>query len=100
MGYGPEIHLGIGTEEGGLWTSDNHEEVAITGTKVNIAYLCVTGPPGVTADADAGTDAETESSEEIEPIDDMSMKDDSGGSLLFEFAAIVFSIFTAVVVVI
>lgn len=98
--YGPEIHLGIGTEEGGVWTSDNHEEVAITGTKVNIAYLCVTGPPGVTADADAGTDAETESSEEIEPSDDMSMKDDSGGSLLFEFTAIVFSIFTAAVVVI
>eukprot|EP00532_Pseudo-nitzschia_australis_P017054 CAMPEP_0168246718 /NCGR_PEP_ID=MMETSP0141_2-20121125/494_1 /TAXON_ID=44445 /ORGANISM="Pseudo-nitzschia australis, Strain 10249 10 AB" /LENGTH=380 /DNA_ID=CAMNT_0008182417 /DNA_START=23 /DNA_END=1162 /DNA_ORIENTATION=+ len=43
--YGPDVHLGIGTEEGGTWTADNHEEVAITGTKVNIAYLCVTGPP-------------------------------------------------------
>lgn len=60
--YGPGVHLGIGTEDGGLWTSDVHEEVAITGTKVNIAYLCVTGPPRATADApiDASIDVPTE----------------------------------------
>jgi len=98
--YGPEIHLGIGTEEGGLWTSDNHEEVAITGTKVNIAYLCVTGPPRVTADTDAENDSKPESSKGTESSDDMSMQDDSGSSVLFEFTAIVFSILTTAVVVV
>jgi len=39
--YGPVIHETVGE----FWTSDNHEEVTITGTKANPSYICVTGPP-------------------------------------------------------
>jgi len=39
--YGPNIHL----TPGDGWTGDLHEETTITGSKVNPAYICVTGPP-------------------------------------------------------
>jgi len=40
--YGPDIH---NVESDSPWTADFHNETAITGTKVNKAYICVTGPP-------------------------------------------------------
>lgn len=43
--YGPGVHNGIGTGEGGAWTTDEHVEAGITGTKPNPSYICVTGPP-------------------------------------------------------
>jgi hypothetical protein len=90
--YGPEVHLGIGTEEGGPWTSDNHEEVAITGTKVNIAYLCVTGPPRVTADdTDVDADSHSHSHDDAEASDDQSMQDLSASSELPGLIVVVFS---------
>lgn len=39
--YGPGVHDTPGED----WTSDEHVEVAITGTKPNPSYICVTGPP-------------------------------------------------------
>jgi hypothetical protein len=95
LAYGPDVHKGPGTEDGGLWTSDNHEEVVITGTKVNIAYICVTGPPRVTAVAESeSADAESESKGDAESKD----KDGqsvtevlSGGPALSTSIAIAFS---------
>jgi len=90
--YGPGIHEGIGTEEGGLWTSDNHEEIAITGTKVNIAYLCVTGPPRVAttvADNGGGTKVDDEGGDEKDS--------DSGSSAMSKLIAIALSFLTAAV---
>jgi len=55
--YGPNLHEGIGTQEGGTWTTDNHIETVVTGTKVNSAYICVTGPPH-----DVGSDDESHDS--------------------------------------
>lgn len=99
--YGSDAHLGFGTEEGGLWTSDNHEEVVITGTKVNIAYLCVTGPPRVTIDAQTDADGEihvskdadahSHSQDDTETSDTAYMQDDSGSSALSKLIALVFS---------
>jgi len=43
--YGPGVDEGIGTENDGDWTTDTHVSTSITGTKVNPAYICVTGPP-------------------------------------------------------
>jgi len=51
--YGPNLHEGIGTQEGGTWTTDNHIETVVTGTKVNAAYICVTGPPHDSDDDDS-----------------------------------------------
>ena len=46
--YGPNIHETPG--EG--WSSDNHEANEITGTKANISYICVTGPPRAVTNTD------------------------------------------------
>lgn len=98
--YGPEVHSGIGTEEGGLWTSDNHEEVAITGTKVNIAYVCVTGPPRVAAVADSDSDAATANSppQEDASADVSPPEEDSGTSALAVLPGIVFSLLSIAMV--
>jgi len=108
--YGPELHLGIGTEEGGMWTTDNHEEVVITGTKINIAYLCVTGPIRVTADTDPSASAVADHSshdnegeghsDSHDDTETASMDVDSGSAPMFGLSAIVVSLLTAAFVAI
>jgi len=77
--YGPDAHLGFGTEEDGVWTSDNHEEIKITGTKANIAYICIT----VSSDV---SDSSLSQGDGSSPPDDsdgsITSKDDSGSPVL------------------